>query len=123
MQISSGGGDVEGVTHPRQCGTTQAKYIVATPFSETKILFKSDGSITDRGFNMSYELSPCGGIMEGPVANVLSPNFPGSHFVTTTNLVEAIVEYCVWKAVSISHIQKGFPILLLQLSFDLLIPL
>jgi len=79
FQISSGGGDVEGVTHPRQCGTTQAKYIVATPFSETKILFKSDGSITDRGFNMSYELSPCGGIMEGPVANVLSPNFPANY--------------------------------------------
>ena len=76
VQVSSGGGDIDTWSYPRQCGRTQSPYIVATPFSETSVVFKSDGSITDRGFNMSYSLSPCGGVLEGPVAMVTSPNYP-----------------------------------------------
>ena len=80
LQVTSnGGGQVDTMTRPRQCGVSQSPYIVATPLAETSILFKSDASITDRGFNMTYSISPCGGLLEGPSATLTSPNYPQNY--------------------------------------------
>ena len=40
---------------------------------------RSDGSISDRGFNLSYSVSPCGGLVTGPGATLTSPNYPGNY--------------------------------------------
>ena len=39
----------------------------------THVVFKTDGSISDRGFNFTYSTSPCGGILNGPLQVVNSP--------------------------------------------------
>ena len=49
--------------------------------------FRSDGSINDRGFNLSYSVSPCGGLVPGPVASLTSPNYPANYPEST---------HCVW---------------------------
>ena len=49
--------------------------------------FRSDGSINDRGFNLSYSVSPCGGLVSGPVASLVSPGYPA-------NYPDSV--HCVW---------------------------
>ena len=43
------------------------------------LIFKTDGSVTDRGFNMSYNLQPCGGLRGGPQTQLLSPSYPAEY--------------------------------------------
>ena len=71
----------------RQCGQSQAGLVVASPLPHTRILFRTDGSITDSGFNLTYSVSPCGGVLQGPRAVVTSPNFPANYPANV---------HCVW---------------------------
>ena len=48
---------------------------------------RTDGSISDRGFNLSYSVSPCGGVVSGPAASLTSAGYPGPYPASTT---------CVW---------------------------
>ena len=66
---------------------SESPYSVASPLSEAVIMFKSDGSVTDRGFNLTYSVSPCGGVIEGPSATITSPNYPHNYPDYT---------HCVW---------------------------
>ena len=45
----------------------QAGYTAANPLVSTRVLFRSDSSVTDRGFNLSYSVQPCGGLLSGSV--------------------------------------------------------
>ena len=65
--------------NPRQCGQSQSEYVVASPLPQTRILFRTDGSITDSGFNLTYSVSPCGGVLAGPRAVITSPHYPANY--------------------------------------------
>ena len=78
LQVRGGEGE-ETADNPRLCGQSQSAYTVASPLPQTRIVFRTDGTITDKGFNMSYSLSPCGGILTGPTAVITSPNFPANY--------------------------------------------
>ena len=43
------------------------------------LMFKTDGSITDRGFNVSYNIQPCGGLLVGPQTQLMSPGYPAEY--------------------------------------------
>ena len=77
LQVTGGQASSE-VTFPRQCGVSSDPTTRATPLPFTQLLFKTDEVITDRGFNLSYSLHPCGGQLEGPQAFLLSPGGPPS---------------------------------------------
>ena len=69
------------------CGDSNAPVAIANPLARTTIIFKTDRTLTDKGFNMSYSISPCGGIVEGPEATIASPNYPRNYPDNTR---------CVW---------------------------
>ena len=78
LEVVGGEGEEE-VSSPRQCGQSQAVYTVASPLPNTRIVFRTDSTVSDTGFNMSYSLSPCGGILTGPTAVITSPNHPANY--------------------------------------------
>ena len=47
--------------------------VVTSPMRSTHVVFKTDGSISDKGFNFTYSTSPCGGVLTGPLQVVNSP--------------------------------------------------
>ena len=67
------------VRYPRLCGDSQAPVAIAIPLALTTVMLKTDNSLTDKGLNMSYSVSPCGGVVEGPEAIIASPNFPRNY--------------------------------------------
>ena len=72
---------------PKQCGVSTTPFTVAHPLPTTHIMFKTDGSITGHGFNLSYSLQACGGLLEGPTSSLVSPGYPGNYPPSST---------CVW---------------------------
>ena len=75
------------VRHPKLCGDSPTGVAIANPLAQTTVIFKSDSSLSDRGFNLSYSVSPCGGVLQGPEATIASPNFPLNYPDSTR---------CVW---------------------------
>ena len=61
------------------CGASSNPTSLAWPLPSLNLMFKTDGSITDRGFNMSYNIQPCGGLLEGPQTQILSPGYPAEY--------------------------------------------
>ena len=61
------------------CGVSSNPTSLAWPLPSLNLMFKTDGSITDRGFNMSYNIQPCGGLLEGPQTQILSPGYPAEY--------------------------------------------
>ena len=54
-------------------GQALSQTIVTSPGQEpVHVLFKSDISITDRGFNVTYKHHSCGGILNGPSSRIES---------------------------------------------------
>ena len=83
------------------CGRIQSPSIVlSTGFEPTNIIFKTDNSITDRGFNLTYSYSNCGGVLTGPYHDIRSS---GSN------------QDCVW----LLDFQEGQQIVLSQFNMQL----
>ena len=83
------------------CGRIQSPSIVlSTGFEPTNIIFKTDNSITDRGFNLTYSYSNCGGVLTGPYHDIRSS---GSN------------QDCVW----LLNFQEGQQIVLSQFNMQL----
>lgn len=52
-------------------GGTSGNQVILSPGHElTHVVFKSDSSIHDRGFNMSFSYNDCGGTYNGPFDNI-----------------------------------------------------
>ena len=65
------------------CGHFNEQKVILSPgYVNTHIIFSTDLSITDRGFNISYSYNNCGGVYTGPSTQIRSSG---------TN------EDCVWK--------------------------
>ncbi|XP_023337929.1 cubilin [Eurytemora carolleeae] len=78
LSIKSGsGGDVK--NSKAYCGVKREPTMFATSFHNTHVYFKTDSHITDRGFNLTYRTMDCGGIVQGPREELLSPNYPNSY--------------------------------------------
>ena len=55
------------------CGQiSEPTVILNAGFEDTNIVFRTDGSITDRGFNLTYSYSNCGGVLNGPSNEIRS---------------------------------------------------
>ena len=67
------------VTSQRYCDVNTSPMRTSFPMMSLKILFRSNGQITDRGFNMTYGTSPCGGEVGGPRAVIASTNYPNNY--------------------------------------------
>lgn len=54
------------------CGgeTASSNFILSPGHELTHVIFKSDATIHDRGFNMSFSYNDCGGTMNGPFNNI-----------------------------------------------------
>lgn len=50
-----------------------SKTIIGSPVSPTKVAFRSDSNKSDRGFNLTYSYSPCGGVFRGPRNVITTP--------------------------------------------------
>ena len=94
------------------CDRTDSMTLIANPLSSTDIVFKTDHSITDLGFNLTYSSSPCGGVFSGPTERIFSPRAPGSQ--NYPNNID-----CVWllKFDEGQQIQVEFMSEFLNLSF------
>ena len=82
-----GGTGSDTVRHPKICGDSLGPVALANPLAHTTVGFKTSSFISDRGFNMSYSVSPCGGVLSGPQQIISSPNFPQNYPDNT---------HCVW---------------------------
>jgi cubilin len=60
------------------CGRTTSPLLFSSPFPGTKAIFKTDETISDIGFNVTYSYSECGGVFIGPNVNASTPKEPGS---------------------------------------------
>jgi hypothetical protein len=60
------------------CGRRDTPQVVFNPMDTTQILWKSDYSWADKGFNFTYSTSACGGILSGPTQTVVSPTRSGA---------------------------------------------
>ena len=62
------GGDLEsGSVFGTYCGQIRdSTVILNSGFEDTNIIFKTDDTITDRGFNLTYSYNDCGGVLTGP---------------------------------------------------------
>ena len=58
------------------CGTIETPTIVRSPYWPTTAVYRSNYIISDKGFNFSYAVSDCGGVLQGQVNIVSSPNYP-----------------------------------------------
>ncbi|XP_023211999.1 cubilin-like, partial [Centruroides sculpturatus] len=64
----------------RLCGNrTNEKIVVTTPSSGLLISFHTDSNRTARGFNASYSIQNCGGIIEDSESNISSPSYPNNY--------------------------------------------
>ena len=52
---------------------------MANPNPLTKVVFYTDSTITDKGFNVTYSTSPCGGILVGSSNTVDFPRVGTSY--------------------------------------------
>lgn len=52
---------------------------MASPYSPATVVFKTDTSISDRGFNMSYTNNVCGGLFHGPIDFIASPRYASGY--------------------------------------------
>jgi hypothetical protein len=75
----TGGRTGREVVFPRQCGVSTEPTVIGNPYPKTEVLFRTDEAVTNRGFNLSYGLQPCGGLLEGPSASLLSPDHPAPY--------------------------------------------
>lgn len=62
------------------CGHIEEPTIVRSPYRTNEVMFRSLGSrygaTSDLGFNMTYKIFNCGGILNGPMDTIRSLNFP-----------------------------------------------
>ena len=82
------GSATNGRTLARFCDINDSPQIVVNPLPSTHVIFYSDSSISDKGFNFTYSTSPCGGILNGPSQTVSSPTRSGSGYPPNLN--------CAW---------------------------
>ena len=55
------------------CGESQDQRVILSPgFVNTHVVFSTDMSITNRGFNISYNYNDCGGVFTGPNTEIRS---------------------------------------------------
>ena len=67
------------LVYHRICGVSSEPISLAWTIPSMNLMFKTDGSITDRGFNVSYNIQPCGGLLEGPQTQLMSPGYPAEY--------------------------------------------
>eukprot|EP00094_Tigriopus_californicus_P007479 TCALIF_07201-PA protein Name:"Similar to CUBN Cubilin (Canis familiaris)" AED:0.40 eAED:0.40 QI:0/0.87/0.82/1/1/0.88/17/121/1211 len=93
------------------CGQITTPTTVLVPWPMADIVFVSDGSVTDRGFNLTHSVSNCGGVFSGPLQRIQSPQDPNHPTNYRANAD------CVW----LLEFDQGQQIagrILLQLAFD-----
>ncbi|XP_068206241.1 LOW QUALITY PROTEIN: cubilin-like, partial [Palaemon carinicauda] len=76
---------VQGVTAESEVITIQkvcndySRDIIVVPYPVLQIAFRTDRSVSRTGWNLTYGLSPCGGILRGPQDIIHSPNYPRNY--------------------------------------------
>ena len=72
------------------CGHIEDPTIVRSPYRTNEVMFRSLTSYygtPDLGFNMTYKIFNCGGVINGPMDIIQSLNFPHQYPANTD---------CVW---------------------------
>lgn len=54
------------------CGRQENAKVLSPGFGLTHVIFKSDISVTNRGFNLTFTYNDCGGTFNGPFTNIAS---------------------------------------------------
>ncbi len=80
MIFSSQGTSTDGDVLRTLCDRLTAPLVVASPASDTVLAFKTDSSINDLGFNLTYSYSDCGGILRGPGPFSVASSPSGSNY-------------------------------------------
>ncbi|BFZ22426.1 hypothetical protein BsWGS_25465 [Bradybaena similaris] len=71
------------------CGLYSRYDHILIPGSHAWVRFKTDASVSYRGFQLAYDFKECGGILTDPQGVVASPSYP-------SNFDESVVG-CIWK--------------------------
>ncbi|KAL8607578.1 hypothetical protein ACOMHN_003497 [Nucella lapillus] len=73
------------------CGNNTLPPQVITPSDQVWVRFRTDGSVVDTGFDVSFSPTTCGGILDSPQGVLTSPNYPNNYDHD---------DFCVWKIVA-----------------------
>ncbi|KAL8573023.1 hypothetical protein ACOMHN_010453 [Nucella lapillus] len=73
------------------CGNNTLPPQVITPSDQVWVRFRTDGSVVDTGFDVSFSPTTCGGILDSPQVVLTSPNYPNNYDHD---------DFCVWKIVA-----------------------
>ncbi|XP_052697133.1 cubilin-like isoform X2 [Crassostrea angulata] len=63
----------------RYCGNTTLPDPIISPSANLWMRFRTDVSIVDRGFALTYAYTDCGGVLTEDNGEILSPNFPNNY--------------------------------------------
>uniref|UniRef100_A0A3B5AXX3 Cubilin n=1 Tax=Stegastes partitus TaxID=144197 RepID=A0A3B5AXX3_9TELE len=66
------------------CGNTRPSTQRSTGFS-MRLRFRTDNSVTHKGFKAKYSIATCGGTYIGQSGSIHSPGFPGSNYPDSTS--------------------------------------
>ncbi|KAH3692443.1 hypothetical protein DPMN_194284 [Dreissena polymorpha] len=71
------GDSIDGVLLDQYCGNdSEIHGPIISPMPAVWLRFKTDASIVDKGFLLTYNFTQCGGVLTDPYGIITSPNYP-----------------------------------------------
>ncbi|XP_053408750.1 cubilin-like isoform X2 [Mercenaria mercenaria] len=73
------GDSLNGVLLDEYCGNNTLPAPIISPTPSVWLRFRTDRSIVDQGFHLSYNFTQCGGMLTDPTGIITSPNYPSDY--------------------------------------------